>query len=131
MNPSQLATLHASGHTILNRKPIAQLNRKLHDRLTAAGFLAVDIDFNAVDPLGDFVTSPDLPICTLVRSSVSIELGGHAPMCLFNIPRGVVMEEWFVEEEDFVYTQLVSALMGSLVKQQKERELQLENEPDI
>jgi len=97
----------------LSQVPILQFNRKLHNRLTKVGYKNVTIDFEAVDPIGDFVDNPDLPICTLIRSSAK----RVNPMCLFNIPRNANMsytnKNWFVTEEDFVFAQLIDALSFS------------------
>lgn len=106
-------------HTSINRlmqEPILKFNRNLHDRLTAEGFKGVTIDFDIVDPIGDFVENPDLPVCTLVRSASD----NVTPMCLFNIPRGVDLGTWFIDEEQFVFMELITALQGSREKQKLE-----------
>lgn len=126
----QIKAMAESGHKNLTSKPICELNRNLHDRLRAKGFLNVSIDFEAVDAAGDFVVDPTLPVNTLVRSSVSMKDGGHTPMCIFGIDRGIEIKEWFKIEENWIFDELLEALNGSLDKQRKTRKLQLASESD-
>ena len=115
-----MASPHINKKNVLTKRPLKTFNKKLARQLTKAGFKSVELDFDAVDPLGDFVEDSSLPIPVLAIAQTGAEHQFLRPMCVMNVDRGADMTTWWKENEVWLYSDFVQTFNLSLEKQKEE-----------